>query len=341
MTLPVGPSGEQLAVELAAAALVTADLRRQLQEATRQITTLYLRLAGGIGEQIPEGSRRAFADAASRIIGSVSVDIQANLWAMVMRALAAGQASAVPYLGTVAAAEAGAQATPAPPVWTADWLTQLVGAVQGRVMALLLSAQAAPQIGLPAVDYSQVMSWMNQANQALTTLERDTRWATNAAYNQAIRDLADEAGMDRMWVAERDACLHCLAYSGQIAKAHQPYPPDLTFYLDPAGRPKPLRPYPVGGQVWGPPLHPNCRCDQRPVPILDNYPVMPWETREYHPAEALQREARRTVLKGMSGSDSLPARLRATSALLARGAGLPRSVEAKARAAVKAGAYRG
>lgn len=84
----------------------------------------------------------------------------------------------------------------------------------------------------------------------------------------------------------------------------------------------------------------NCRCYQIPVPVLEGYPVMPWETGPVHPSEALQREARRSVAKGMSGSDSLPARLRATSALLAVGAGLPKSVEAKARAAVRARRYR-
>ena len=138
-----------------------------------------------------------------------------------------------------------------------------------------------------------------------------------------------------MWVSERDACLHCLAYTGEIAQPRQPYRAGLTFYIDPDGNPKPIS----WDSVWAPPLHPNCRCRQEPV-VDATYPLQPWETASTSPSDALKREAKRTVLMGRSGNDSQPARLRAASALLAIGAGLPKSVVARARAAVKVGRFK-
>lgn len=348
--LPTGPTGQQLQIELAAANAVTKALRQQLTNATRQITALYLRYTGSLTQPLPVLYRTLFADQATQIIAGVQVDIRDDLWRMVLRALRLGQLSAQPFItATQTRAQdlvtytrdqiyAAIERAQQQPGTTVEWMATIVAASQARAAAGLLAAQAAPSIGTPAGTYPEVLAWLNNAQQALTGLERDTRWATNAAFNQGVRELADLSGQSRMWIAERDACLHCLAYSGEIAPARQPYPAGLTYYIDPAGNPKPLKPYPVG-HVWGPPLHPNCRCFQRPTPYLEGYPVMPWEIRLYTPAQALKREAARVVLRGAAGVDSLPARLRATSALLNRGSTLPKSVRERAARAVRRGRY--
>ena len=214
------------------------------------------------------------------------------------------------------------------------WIATLAGTAQDRALAQLLSAQSAPLIGAPPSTYRDVVALIANMTKAVGQLERDVRWSVNAAINQGSAQVADDAGMARMWVAERDACLHCLAYAGEIAQPGQPYQAGLTFYIGPDGNPKPMDWKPV----WGPPRHPNCRCRQEPV-VDATYPLQPWETAATTPSDALKREARRSVLKGKSGYDSQAARLRAVSALLATGAGLPKSVEARARAAVRAGRF--
>lgn len=349
--LPVGPTGEQLQIELAAANAVTQELRRQLTAATRQITTLYLRYTGNLTDPLPILYRTVFADQAAQIISQVDVDIRDDLWRMVLEALRLGQLSAQPFLTATRTAAtdlatftrdqiyAAGERAGQQPGSTVEWLAFIVAASQARISAGLLAAQAAPQIGTPASTYGEALGWMNAAQQALSGLERDTRWATNAAFNQGVREEADLSGQSRMWIAERDACLHCLAYSGEVAAARQPYPAGLTYYIDPSGNAKPLKPYPVGSSIYSPPLHPNCRCFQRPTPYLAGYPVMPWETRLYTPAQALKREAARVVLRGAAGVDSLPARLRATDALLAAGSSLPKSVRERAARAVRRGRY--
>lgn len=123
-----------------------------------------------------------------------------------------------------------------------------------------------------------------------------------------------------MWIAERDACLTCQRLSGHIMAPGKRFPASVT-YGD-----KPL--------TWDkfdgfPPRHPHCRCRIRVV-VGDMSAA----------SAALQREARRSVVRGFSlPTESNPARVRAADRLLRRGAGLPRSVEAYGRAAVAAGRF--
>ena len=346
--VPVGPTGEQLQIEQQAAAAVTQQLRSELQRASARIIALYIGLAGDSQQSLPANARHQFARAAAAIIAEVHADIRVQLWEMVLAALRHGQDSALPFVdrlfsdlkqySQLSYQQVLNQAT-RPPQTTADWIALIAAQTQARLEAQLLSASVAPTIGPPPSDFNDAMRWITQAESALYNLERDTRWATNAAFNQGVREVAEAARVPRIWIAERDACLHCLALSGTIAAPGEPYNASLTFYIGPEGHPKPLPVYPLG-PLWGPPRHPNCRCFQRPVPVLAGYPLMPWEPPPpYTPAQALQREARRAVLRGDSGSDSEPARLRAVSALLAAGVDLPKTVKQRARAALRRGGF--
>jgi hypothetical protein len=325
--LPAAPRPEVLSLELQAVEAVSADLRRAVQRAARLITQLYMQLAGGLGQPLPPERRQIFVGGAAQIIDQIQFQGRDTLWQLVHAALAIGTANST------------AQALVAASVLRTDtetWIGNLVGTIVERVLAALLGAKGHLQTGKPIENYSDVILLIGLVNRAQTLVERDTRWAVNGAYNQGVLVATTEDQVARVWVAEEDACLHCLAYSGEVAGPGQPYRAGLTFYIDPNGNYKPLSQMPV----WGPPLHPNCRCSQEPFLGSFEYPVMSWETRETSVADALKREAKRTVLKGDSGTDSQPARLRAVSALLAHGAGLPKSVEAKARAAVRAGAFK-
>ena len=338
MTLPIGPTDRQLAGELAAAAAATNGLRRALQRAARRIIALYIRYSGGMGRPIPDRYRRRFAEESARIIAAVQVGIQDDLWRVVKDALAAGREQAMTYIADQVRAQVETQIKDRASQ-AEGWIASAIATAQVRAQAMMWSAQALPNLGVLPQTEADVHKIVAAMYQALTLMDRDSRWLANAAYNQGAGEVAEAAEVGRMWIAERDACLHCLALSGQIAEAGQPYPSDLTFYIGPNGDYKPLAVWPVG-PLWGPPRHPNCRCFQRPVPVLEDYPVMPWETGPVTPSEALKREARRSVLRGQSGSDSRPARLRAVSALLAVGADLPKSVTARARAALRAGQFR-
>ncbi len=325
--LPTAPSDASVGFEEWVAGIAAADLKRQIQRANRQITALYVLLAGSLDNPIPQNLRQSFADGVVRILDQIQYTGQDELRALVNQGL---------HFGAQEAAMSGAvtAATSVTPE-VDDWISNLVGTITDRLLAIIASAKAAPHIGAPPLNKKDLDQILALAYRAITTLERDARWATNAAINQGVLMSVNEAEVDRVWVNEWGACLHCLAYAGQVAKPFQPYPSDLTFYVDPSGRLKPI----THDVVWGPPLHPNCRCRQEPYLGSLDYPVMPWETRETTVSDALKREARRQVLQGRSGSDSLPARVRAASDLLVVGAGLPKTVEARARAAVRAGQF--
>lgn len=141
--------------------------------------------------------------------------------------------------------------------------------------------------------------------------------AVNMAGNEGSTAVADAAGLATVWVAETNACVHCLAYSGQIAKSGKSFPGGLTYGAK-SYHPEPLR---------HPPLHPRCRCT-----------VEPLQSKEY--AAALRREADRSVLRGFSlESESPKVRIDAAERLLDRGVKAPASVITYAKRSVKAGAF--
>jgi len=139
---------------------------------------------------------------------------------------------------------------------------------------------------------------------------------------------AREAGVSKLWVAERDACLHCTAHAGLFVKPGQSFPA-VTYSTS-----KPLEP------VSAPPLHRWCRCHltlwkpswHEPGPTgVPSYP------------DTLRREAKRSVLQGRRlPSESETARLRAAKQLLETPGALdraPKSVIRQAETAVRKGEF--
>jgi hypothetical protein len=146
------------------------------------------------------------------------------------------------------------------------------------------------------------------------------------AVNAGTDVIVTEHDAKPVWLAERDACLHCLAYSGRV-RGPGGFPQDATFAE------KPLKPW--RQPLLAPPRHPHCRCQ-----------LVAWNGvdggGEGDPfPEALKREARRSVVKGWAlPTEGVSARQKAAARLLARGADLPPSVEARARAAVRSKRFR-
>jgi len=139
----------------------------------------------------------------------------------------------------------------------------------------------------------------------------------NRAGNEGVTAIADGRGASTVWVAETNACVVCLAYSGVVTKPGKAFPGGLTY-----GR---KSYFPEG--VETPPRHPNCRCT---VELL----VDP----KY--ADALRREADRSVLRGFSlESESMGTRIDAADRLVEKGVSAPKSVIAFSKRSVKAGKF--
>lgn len=147
-------------------------------------------------------------------------------------------------------------------------------------------------------------------------VERTLRTTVNDVRNTAAVVVAKTTGQEVTIEAERDACAECLAYAGKVSKTGD-FPGDLTY-----GRPKKNAP-----RVKTCPIHPNCRCR---IVVLN--------ARSY--AEALEREAKRSILRGYAlPSESPKVRLEAADRLASRPNGMPKSVNALARRAVRDGAF--
>jgi hypothetical protein len=148
-------------------------------------------------------------------------------------------------------------------------------------------------------------------------LANTATWAVNSAGNTSVRQVADIAELPTVWVAETDACVHCLAYSGRVCHPGAQFPGGLTYGAKSY--------YPESLET--PPLHGRCRCR---LEVL----------RDTSYADSLRREADRSVLRGFSlPSESMGVRIAAAQRLIGKGVDAPKSVLAFSRRAIKAGKF--
>lgn len=174
-------------------------------------------------------------------------------------------------------------------------------------------------------DWGSLFRILSGLNAMLLEMDRSITTVINAAASLGAVHVAREVGGQLMWVSERDACLHCLAYAGQIVDPGEEFEGGRTF------GDKPLSEAPLKG----PPLHPYCRC-RLSVWLGSREGVGDVEA-----PEALEREAWRTVLRGWSPYASEPARIRAADRLLDNLPGqMPKSVQEYARQAIKRGYFK-
>lgn len=178
----------------------------------------------------------------------------------------------------------------------------------------------------------KVAAAMGVADQSVGRAAAGAEYAVDSAANSAPRRIAVALGEQLLWVAERDACIVCLALAGHLIDPNEgeAFDEEATF-----GEPgSAMEVWPRGMPLMGPPRHNHCHCHtevwRRSLAGQPDYPT------------ALRREALRSVAKGWSKpSESHPARLRAAERILADGrAGqLPVSVQREAAASVARGRF--
>jgi len=307
------PSPDEL--EDAAAEAATASLRAALEALTRAAVALYASLnpAGrAAGARVAALQLRALAD------GPVPAQVGDVLREHVVTAIQQTADEAAQTLG-VAQRQV---TTPIP-------LIQQAIAVPDTVReALREGAQAAER----ATDSDELQQALSVARRAVTRADRDVRTTVNRALSEGTRAVTDQAGAGRLIIPERDACVHCLAYAGEVAAAGEDFRGGLTF-----GR-KPLTP--VGSTVRGVPLHPRCRCREVAFVLPSDDPNDVSSEAARMRVEALKREALRSVLRGWSLPSERPSvRLDAAERALANATRLPKSVQDYARKAIKKGAF--
>jgi hypothetical protein len=191
--------------------------------------------------------------------------------------------------------------------------------------------------------FSDLQTAMGRAAQVSNPVKSAATWAVNRSSSGGIASVAVARGGRLLWVAERDACVVCLALSGSLCDPGVGEGFDETATFGKPGSAPDIWPY--GMPLMSPPRHPHCRCHPE-LWFGPSTPMFgPQDNAVYNnpliaagvdlPA-ALRREAKRSVLRGWSmPSESLNQRINAADRLLAAGAGMPRTVEERAAKAVK------
>jgi hypothetical protein len=315
-----------LALEAAAVAATAEVIRRQVQAAMSTALVQWQRAFRDLTScQSGPQFTRIVGDLGNRLRG-IQVDPQAALLDYARKAKALGIRQ-----GFVEAA--------APHV---DLPVQLEFSTHVHISQVAVDAQRKMATAPAMLDtlqhgtYSTVQATAAPAMQAANVVERAASTVTNTELNNGITEVANSLGAQRVWVAERDACLVCAALSGQVVDVGQPFDMNATF------GDKPMKFVPIGvGGLTGPPRHFWCRCRAlvwvgQTVPGVIDFPT------------ALRRESERAVLRGFSlPSESRAARTRAADRLLKvigdgsspSGWQVPKSVRARARNAIDKGTF--
>jgi len=239
----------------------------------------------------------------ARVLALVAPTIGRDLAAAVGAAFDIGIRDAVGILDE--GEPKGVRRTPPPSLVTA------ARAAQSTLIEQVAAARKLARAGAdPATFLSPVIAAGNAVKRDVTTL-------VNAAGNAGSTAVADAAGVPTVWVAETNACVTCLGYSGEIARPGKNFPAGRTYGKTST----------VSAPIAHPPAHPNCRCT-----------VEPLRSPEY--AVALRREADRSVLRGFSlESESMGVRIDAARRLVENGVDAPKSVIAYARRSIRAGEF--
>ncbi|MCU1617783.1 MAG: hypothetical protein JWO98_5323 [Frankiales bacterium] len=187
-----------------------------------------------------------------------------------------------------------------------------IGGLDAAATTSLLTAKQLATVGVDAAVYlAPVFGFADR-------LQRTVTREIIGGGNTGTVTIAAAENLPTVWIAERNACVVCLAYAGEVADPGKQFPGGLTY-----GK----KSYFNFGVVV-PPRHDRCRCTLEPLVSMDY-------------AGALKREAQRSVLRGFSlQSESMAVRVDATDRLLKRKSlDAPKSVIAYAQAAVNRGYY--
>jgi hypothetical protein len=318
-------------LENQAAQLAAAPLRSRIAEILRRITALYVRAAGSPDLPLPPSAVPALrAELAAELESLRGLDPAPVVADFAQKAYHGAVAFTQEQLGPLALDEL-------PGIAGDEALAKALSDLPVAVAAKIDEAQRFAQTAAMADFDSAVSAPLAKASQAANSAETAARWSVNRGDSAGVKDAAEQKGAYLLWAGEPTACLHCAAYIGHYIRPGDSFPVNLTF------GDKPLTPWPDPDFLDGCPLHPNCRC--RLIAWLGPLAVHPVEDAIYNRpglqsqvdlAAAMRREAKRAVLRGWSlPSESEASRLRGADRLLRKGAGLPKTVEARARKAVR------
>jgi hypothetical protein len=303
---------EVIAAERAAARVAAAGIRAALGRLTREITHLWLLVVGDLDTAATPGQRDTLNARLRPLFAALAVDPRPDLTRAAEHALGLGV--------THAMQQAGGEFVDADRLLLPHEVEAVIGRLPGRIRGQVdqgLTAAAA------AERYTDLAAAADLAGRAAARAEANARWVVNRSVAAGTQHAAGQLGLQAVWRAERNACLRCTSYAGAVNTGGGFLP--VRNYTD---RPLDL--------ITRPPAHPSCRCQlclwspawRGPGPG-DDLPA------------ALAREARRSVVKGWSlPSESEAARLRAARRLLESGAGLPKTVVAEGRTAVRRGRFK-
>lgn len=319
-----------LALELAAGAAVTKDLVAQLGRIQRDIAATWIRLVGALtGVPTLEQSRTLAQTLINALLG-VRTRVSPRILRYARRAARLGarqarQHAGMPTRGVTARVSPRLVAT----ILTVD------NAVQDRIDTAVTMLRETPP-----TSWGAVTDALSVANQARGAADAAARTAVNTAANAAVAEQAEQVGARLLWLAERDACVACLAYAGELSD-----PGGGGFRIGLTFGKRPVLPWPDPNHLPGPPLHRWCRCRLMLWFGHDTQAAaaaLPEGARTAHvdmPA-ALKREAVRSILRGFSlPSESERLRLWAAERALARKLVAPKSVKQYARAAIRRGRW--
>lgn len=316
---------EQIAeLERGTADSLTSDLKTDIESIHKYAMAQWIRRFGALdNDPTPSGLKALLSDLKTKFGNLALIDLDSLVDAMhEAAALGVGQnldelaeleLTAAERRGMTAAAAAGVSVDIDPSVIN-DTAQEKLDAARDKLTARNVT------------DFESLFQILTGLNAMMLEINRSTTTMINAAASLGAVHVAREVGGQLMWVSERGACLHCLAYAGQVVNPGEEFEGGRTF------GDKPLSEAPLKS----PPLHPFCRC-RLSVWLGSREGVGPTEA-----PKALEREAWRTVLRGWSPYASEPARLRAADRLIEQvEAQMPKSVIAVARRAIRDGEFTG
>lgn len=325
-TLEERQDAAEQAYEDAAEQAVTQDWAGEVATTVAVILTAWMLLSGD-DDETPADRITELRSTITRILGALTPNMRAVFRQQIGEGIEIGRRHAEPYVRNERTPERSERTRTPPagperkdpanedrdldPPAPDPEIVNVVDTIDHRVHAQVQETIAYVEHA-PLRKRTDIEAVAAKATTAVNIAKRDVSWATNRAINQGVTDVADHAGTGLIWIAERDACLHCLAYSGQVATPGGTFPRNLTFGDRPLNLP--AVPYP--------PRHPHCRCRVRPY----DGPPPSDDISDMNQSSVLAREARRSVLRGWSAYDTQPERLRAADRLIQQGANMPKSV---------------
>lgn len=307
------PDDETLAFEAEVLRRVTGSVASGLDDLIRVILAAFEATKAVLGENLTDEQAKEFGTRiAARITAATWPDMRPDLGAAAIEGHRLGVARAAErFVSPDEQAKARATKTPR---------RRKTIPIDANLRSDLREAAKLAREGIRTDTDAAALA--SKVKKAKARAEGAARWTANEGINAGTSDVARKMDLRLVWVAERNACLHCLAHAGYVVEPGQLFP-GLSF--DPEANNIPA--------VEFPPLHPNCRCQTRTTDAPAG--PAPRDRSSLNPAARLAAEARRSVVYQWTNYASNPAMMRAAEALLSAGADLPASVEKRARAELR------